>query len=299
MSLPGGGLTQQQADALYSPIGALTEAAADGLYSPIGALTEAEADMLYSAIGALTEVEADTLYSPIGALTEAAADLIYQPIGDYLDEAAGDLLYSPIGALTEATADTLYSPIGALTEATADTLYAPITGIIGPTVSLGNQSITASTPTLITGSLISTPPLGLLAGTTIMWDFVLHKTSAGIASSTFEVRAGASGTVSDAVVMSFTTVASTASTDTALFRLQWTVVAPGAATTQLGTLRVGPKSATATNGWLNRPGEVILGTPTVFDVSGVDFIHVAATTGADTVGTCRSCVTRVIQPKNP
>jgi hypothetical protein len=312
----GDGLTQEEADLLYEPLGGdggdyLTQAEADALYQPIGDyLTEAEADALFltSAEGDalfLTQAEADALF-----LTQAEADALFltQAEADalFLTPAEGNAAYSPVGALTQAAADLLYEPLDAndyLTEAEADALYEPIGGGggagPGPPVSLGSQAITAATPTLITGSKVPKPSGGLVAGTTLRWVFDASKTSAGAVANTFEVRVGTNGTIADPVVQSFTTVVGTAVQDIARFEIQWTIVSPGAAATHMGVLRVGPKSATATAGWLNRPGEVIVGTPTAFNsTTGGLFISVSATTGAGMVVDVLNCVACIVNTTN-
>jgi hypothetical protein len=84
------------------------------------------------------------------------------------------------------------------------------------------------------GSSIAVPAAGLIVGTSFQWVITITKTAAGVATSTFDIAVGTTGSVSDAAVLSFTKPAGTAVADEGIFKLYMTVRSVGAAGTAIG-----------------------------------------------------------------
>jgi hypothetical protein len=79
--------------------------------------------------------------------------------------------------------------------------------------SVAAQSPTAASRTYITGSAIAIPAVKLRIGTKFRWTLNLTKTAAGVATSTFDIAFGTTGTTSDTARVSFTKPAGSAVAD--------------------------------------------------------------------------------------
>lgn len=97
-----------------------------------------------------------------------------------------------------------------------------IADFIGSTLrnsSTANQSITAATDTILTGSLINVPAAGLRQGTRFRYRVFMVKTAAGTVAPVFKFRLGIAGTTADTAIVTIdfvtagTTVADQAEVD--------------------------------------------------------------------------------------
>lgn len=143
-----------------------------------------------------------------------------------------------------------------------------------------SQTPPASTLTYIDGTNISIPPGKLQVGTWFRWKFQMRKTAAGIATSTFSVVVGTTGTISDTAQLSFSKPAGTAVADDAWVEIEALCLGPLSASGLFrGTFRlIHNLSAT---GHATIPCVVKISTSSPFDVTVANLIvGVVITSGA-------------------
>ena len=78
-----------------------------------------------------------------------------------------------------------------------------------------SQNMAAASRTYLTGSALTVPSTKLQIGTVLRWTFNMTKTSAGVATSTFDIAFGTAGTTADTARVSFTKPAGTGVADEA------------------------------------------------------------------------------------
>jgi len=101
---------------------------------------------------------------------------------------------------------------GTTDQATIAQLRVGVGGVI-PNAIVADQTPTAATLTYLTNTSIPIPVGKLRIGSWFKWHLAYSKTAAGAGTRTYDVRLGIAGTTSDAALMTFTTVASTAAAD--------------------------------------------------------------------------------------
>lgn len=101
---------------------------------------------------------------------------------------------------------------GTTKEVTGTLLKAWVGDMLGGSAS-ATLTPTAATLTYITGSNIAVPVGKLRIGTSFFWHLDYAKTGVGAATRTYDIRLGTLGTTGDAVVATYTTLASTAVID--------------------------------------------------------------------------------------
>jgi hypothetical protein len=82
-----------------------------------------------------------------------------------------------------------------------------------PLASVADQTVSANSTALITGSVVTVPPGKLQIGSIIRWRLALSKTGAGSAARSLIVQLGTVGDVTDADVITFAMPAGTAVAD--------------------------------------------------------------------------------------
>lgn len=148
--------------------------------------------------------------------------------------------------------------------------------------STAQQSFAATTRTYITGSKITVAAGALQIGTMFRWMFDITKTSAGSATSTFDICFGTAGTTADTARVSFTKPAGTAAADTGMVTITAVVRGPLSGS---GVV-VGHFNLThnlQTTGHANVPCVDITTISSGFDVTTPTNIGVCLTSGASDV----------------
>jgi hypothetical protein len=137
------------------------------------------------------------------------------------------------------------------------------------------QAIPATVRTYIDGSALSFPD-GLQAGVQLYWAFTMSKTAAGVATSTFDIAFGASGSVSDVARVSFTKPAGTAAADEALVEVFCNLESAGVAGVAVATFKLAHDS---TVGHATTPIVVRSGVSVPFDMTAVTVAGVCIKSG--------------------
>jgi hypothetical protein len=91
------------------------------------------------------------------------------------------------------------------------------------------QTFPTATPYYIVGSALQVPGNRIQLGSAFSWRLPVTKTAAGVATSLYTVRAGTTGTLADAVVMSFTKPVGTAAVDEGVIEIFLSARSIGAA----------------------------------------------------------------------
>lgn len=162
-----------------------------------------------------------------------------------------------------------------------------IPGGVG-TANAALQSLAASTRTLITGSSIQVPTLGLVAGwTRYRVNVQVNKTAAGVATWQLHVAYGTANTTADGAIANWTSGTNTAAIDAGIIIVTIDILTLGATATAactakyvnrltdvtgLGLITFAPTTTATFNSGLNNPGP--------------SFFHVDITPGAAAVMTC-------------
>lgn len=92
--------------------------------------------------------------------------------------------------------------------------------------SVADQTLNADSSAVLTGSTISIPVGKLRVGTILRWRISLSKTAAGTDINSFAVRLGATGTISDAAILTFNLPGGTATIDAGQIELLLTIRGP-------------------------------------------------------------------------
>jgi hypothetical protein len=180
------------------------------------------------------------------------------------------------------------SPLGA---------FIPL-GNIALSSSITDQAISAATLTLIAGTLIGAPVLNLVPGTTIRWNIIGVGGALGVAANTVTVRAGSTGTVSDAAIATFTTTAGTATASDFKMTVDLAIRVVGAAAQSTAECTI--INSAVTTGFINAATNVLSGTMANFNSTTVPFyMHVALTTGASKTATIKVANVELINPISP
>lgn len=159
------------------------------------------------------------------------------------------------------------------------------------------QTFPTATPYYIVGSALQIPGNRIQLGSAFSWRFPITKTAAGVATSLYTVRAGTTGTLSDAAVLSFTKPAGTADADEGVIEIFVSARAIGAAGILVGEFlldHVGIAPPTGSlNGHINTVTSRIAAVSAPFNMNVANLIvGLAVTTGAADVIT-----TQFIQSK--
>lgn len=142
------------------------------------------------------------------------------------------------------------------------------------------QALVAATRTYITGSRIAVPISKLKIGSNFCWEFDVTKTAAGVATSTFDICFGTTGTSADTTRVSFVKPAGTAVADVGRIKITCIVRGPLSAS----GIAVGNFMLThnlASTGHAVTPCVHASTVSSAFDVTVANlFVGICATTGA-------------------
>lgn len=164
-------------------------------------------------------------------------------------------------------------------------------------VSTADQSLTATTDTVVTNSSLSA--VGLKAGAILRWTVDMDKTAAGTAAHTFAVAFGTAGTTADTIRIgtssAFTTGTQTAAADVAKVILQAVIRTVSATGSCHGEFFMSHNlSAT---GFATIPNVVIQQTPATFDMTTAGLLATLRTTsGTGSTTTIHQCIAERIDP---
>ncbi len=159
----------------------------------------------------------------------------------------------------------------------AITIYPPTNA------STADQTINATTTTLLAGSTIAVPSTKMKVGTVFRYTIALSKTGAGTAANSFLWKAGTAGTSSDATILTFALPVGTAVIDVGLIDIVVTIRGPlSSSCIAQGQLRM--THNLAATGLATIPSVNINVTSSTWDCTTANLIaNVTATTAASTV----------------
>lgn len=149
------------------------------------------------------------------------------------------------------------------------------------------QTPAATTRTVITGSHLHFAAGAIQVGTIIHWVFDMTKTSAGSASSTFDIAFGTAGTTSDTARVSFTKPAGTAAADEATVTVEAVVKTNSASGVVLGNFAL--IHNLASTGHATIPCVSVETTSGTFDTTAPTDIELCITSGASDAITINQC----------
>lgn len=153
----------------------------------------------------------------------------------------------------------------------------------------------------VPNSVILMPPQGIQVGTVFHWRHNASKTAAGTAARLHHIRIGTTGTVTDAIVMTFT-ITPTAILDGGWVDIYYKItVANSASSTGEGTIQIDHNpSTTGPQGLSNQNAGALGGTPTVFTspISGFWYISLSITTGTSEALSTAFCTADVLRIGN-
>lgn len=156
------------------------------------------------------------------------------------------------------------------------------TGNIVRNISSAQQAISAAARTYITGSKLTVPTGGLVAGAKLTWRFNIAKTGAGSATSTFDICFGTAGTTSDTARVSFTKPVGTAVADEGFVEIEAIVRSVSATGVVIGEFTL--LHNLAATGHATIPVVVVHTASSAFDNTGEGlFVGVCLTSGASDV----------------
>jgi hypothetical protein len=159
--------------------------------------------------------------------------------------------------------------------------------------SVADQSITANTDTIITGSTLAIPNGKLAAGTRVFVRIVATKTAAATATPVWNVRFGTNGTTADTARLTFTGDAQTAAADTAIFEFVISVKSVGVSGVIEGVYRM--QHNLATTGFGNKNTNMIAVTSAGFNNTVANSIlSISLNSGASAAWTIRQCQAEMI-----
>lgn len=151
-----------------------------------------------------------------------------------------------------------------------------------------SQSPTAATRTYIAGSNFIVGSQKLQAGSLFRWRFNLTKTAAGIATSTFDIAFGTSGSTADTARVSFTKPAGTAVADEGWIEITCTIRSIGASGVPVGEFIMSHNGNTA--GHATIPIVVVNTIGAGFDTTTVTNVGVCITSGSGDVVTIQQVI---------
>jgi hypothetical protein len=156
--------------------------------------------------------------------------------------------------------------------------------------SINSQAITAATDTYLTGSAIDCPTP--IVGTKITFTVIATKTNAGTVAPIFRIRFGTNGSLSDAVVLTFTGNAQTAVVDTCKIVIEILFTTVGASGIVRGFYHLAHNLSTT--GFANVPNNVIQLTSGAFDTTVANLkAGVSVNSGTSAVWTIQNVSTKI------
>lgn len=157
--------------------------------------------------------------------------------------------------------------------------------------SVADQVINAA-DTYVTGSSLQLSKVDQIPRTRMRWTLWMTKTAAGVAAPTFNIRAGALGTVADVARLAFVGPAQTAAVDAAIVRIETLIRVDGALGVVVGSL------AMLHNG--NAAGFAVIPTPVLNVVSAAfdvelpnEMFGLSINPGAAGVWTVQACISEL------
>lgn len=166
----------------------------------------------------------------------------------------------------------------------------PVLGGVG-TPATASQSLTAASPNVVTGTLVSLPTSNLKVGSRFRFNMGLVKTAAGTATWTAVVKYGTAGTTADAAIATFTSGTNTAAIDQAAVEIEVVVATLGASATAT-CIAMYVNRLTDVTGLGNLP--LVPGSTAAFDSTATTpFLHVDVTPGASAVMTAVASAERL------